>query len=173
MKKTFNRREFLGLSLGLALAGCGKYEGLEERVKNTAKKEIIETYRFNIGAIECIIVNDRYDNLSLFCGAPKERLEQVLREYNIGPNLEAAITSMVINTNGHQVLLETASGSGKLLQNLQNEGIEPEDIDTVILTHGHWDHIGWNTDEKASWFFPTPDTLCGKMNGISGHQKPI
>lgn len=31
----------------------------------------------------------------------------------------------------------TVPSAGKLLQRLQNEGIKAEDIDTVILTHGH------------------------------------
>jgi glyoxylase-like metal-dependent hydrolase (beta-lactamase superfamily II) len=43
---------------------------------------------------------------------------------------------------------------GKLLPNLQAEGIEPVDIDTVILTHGHPDHIGGNTDAEGSPAFP-------------------
>ena len=44
--------------------------------------------------------------------------------------------------------------TGKLLQNLQAEGIEPRDIDTVILTHGHPDHIGGNTDAEGKPAFP-------------------
>ena len=42
----------------------------------------------------------------------------------------------------------------KLLQNLQAEGIAREEIDTVILTHGHPDHIGGNTDNDGKPVFP-------------------
>jgi glyoxylase-like metal-dependent hydrolase (beta-lactamase superfamily II) len=57
------------------------------------------------------------------------------------------------------VLVDTGAGglaptTGRLLQNLQTEGIAPEDINTVILTHGHPDHIGGNTDAEGRPAFP-------------------
>ena len=42
--------------------------------------------------------------------------------------------------------------TGRLLRNLHAEGISPADIDMVILTHGHPDHIGGNTIEGKSAF---------------------
>jgi len=55
--------------------------------------------------------------------------------------------------------VDTGAGSlapttGRLLQNLQAEGITPEDIETVILTHGHPDHIGGNIDAEGKPAFP-------------------
>lgn len=44
--------------------------------------------------------------------------------------------------------------TGRLLQNLQTAEIAPEDIDRVILTHGHPDHIGGNTDAEGKLAFP-------------------
>ena len=53
--------------------------------------------------------------------------------------------------------MDTGAGSldpntGKLLQNLRGNGIPPEDIDIVILTHGHPDHIGGNIIEGKPAF---------------------
>jgi glyoxylase-like metal-dependent hydrolase (beta-lactamase superfamily II) len=47
-----------------------------------------------------------------------------------------------------------APSTGKLVQNLKAVGIAPEHIDTVILTHGHPDHIGGNTDSEGKLTFP-------------------
>jgi glyoxylase-like metal-dependent hydrolase (beta-lactamase superfamily II) len=44
--------------------------------------------------------------------------------------------------------------TGSLIPNLKSEEIEPVDIDTVVLTHGHPDHIGGNTDGEGKLVFP-------------------
>jgi len=130
-------------------------------------------YRFKIGTFECMAVSDgthRYapptfppPAVFLFANAPKERLEQALREHNLQPQQWVEWTSpyicVMVNIGKHLVLVDTGADglgpdTGRLLQNLQAAGIAPEDIDTVILTHGHPDHIGGNTNAKGMPAFP-------------------
>ena len=132
-----------------------------------------EVYNFKVGAFECIAVSDGTLTYTpptfpppatlLFCNAPKERLEQTLRQHNIQPEHWAEWISpyicVLVNTGEYRVLVDTGAGdlaptTGRLLQNLQTAGIEPEDIDTVILTHGHPDHIGGNTLDDGKPTFP-------------------
>ena len=132
-----------------------------------------DIYRFKLGDFQCIAVSDGTHTYAppifpppttlLFANAPKERLEQVIREHNLEPEQWLEWTSpyicLIVNTGKHQVLVDTGAGdlapsTGKLLQNLNTIGIAPEDIDTVILTHGHPDHIGGNTDDKGRPAFP-------------------
>jgi glyoxylase-like metal-dependent hydrolase (beta-lactamase superfamily II) len=73
----------------------------------------------------------------------------------------------VVNTGRNRVLVDTGAGSlgketGKLLQNLQAEGIAPADIDTVILTHGHPDHIGGNITSEGKLAFPNARFIMWK-----------
>jgi len=131
-----------------------------------------DVYRFKLGDFQCIAVSDGTHTYApptfpppaifLFANAPRERLEQVLREHNLRPEQWLEWTSpyicLVVNTGKQWVLVDTGAdglspSTGRLLQNLKSEGIEPGDIDTIILTHGHPDHIGGNTNSEGRLIF--------------------
>ncbi len=140
-----------------------------------------DSFLFKIGDFECIAVSDGTLTYAppifpppatfLFVNAPKERLEQMLREHNLHTEqwLEwiSPYICVVIKTDEHRVLVDTGAdglgpNTGKLLQNLQAEGIAPEDIDMVILTHGHPDHIGGNTIDGGKLAFPNARYIMWK-----------
>ena len=50
--------------------------------------------------------------------------------------------------------LWTPESAGLLPAALEGLGVGRDDVDVVFLTHLHGDHIGWNTDEGGSVFFP-------------------
>jgi glyoxylase-like metal-dependent hydrolase (beta-lactamase superfamily II) len=69
--------------------------------------------------------------------------------------------SLFINTGRERVLVDTGIGvdgmgpaPGKLLPLLRAEGTQPHEIGTVILSHGHPDHIGGSLNEDGKPAFP-------------------
>jgi glyoxylase-like metal-dependent hydrolase (beta-lactamase superfamily II) len=123
-----------------------------------------KAHKFTVGSIECIPVADGtylYTADALFANAPKETAEQVVREHGLQPEeMVLSYTALVIDTGEHRVLVDTGLGAGvapsagALSQGLAALGISVDDVDTVILTHGHPDHIGGNLGGESRPAFP-------------------
>ncbi|WP_435058966.1 MBL fold metallo-hydrolase [Streptomyces sp. bgisy060] len=104
-----------------------------------------------------------------------------------------ALQSWVLRSGGRTVLVDTGVGDGRerphspqfhrrrdgFLDRLEQAGIRPEDVDVVVNTHLHADHVGWNTrDAEGEWVptFPNAQYLLpaaddfhfGPENGYGG-----
>jgi glyoxylase-like metal-dependent hydrolase (beta-lactamase superfamily II) len=68
--------------------------------------------------------------------------------------------NLYIHADRRQVLIDAGWGqgtqrrNGELLLRLQEEGVSPPDIDTIILTHGDIDHTGGLTTPDSQLVFP-------------------
>ena len=77
-----------------------------------------------------------------------------------------AITCYLVRSGGKNILVDSGIGNrrkpgfprGHLDETLSNAGLTPADIDIVLNTHMHIDHVGWNTvdrdDGSREVFFP-------------------
>ena len=126
----------------------------------------LDGYRFNIGAFDCIAINDytsTYAASRFFTNAAPDQVAQALRQHGLEADLPASYTCLFVDTGSHKVLIDTGMGAGihpqrgpyvgKLLQVLQAEGVDAKDVDTVVLTHGHGDHIGGSVDGSGEPVF--------------------
>ncbi|EDX9717225.1 MBL fold metallo-hydrolase [Salmonella enterica subsp. salamae] len=64
------------------------------------------------------------------------------------------INCYLIRGRGRIILVDTGTGGqnkagGQLKTNLAAAGVSPDDVDTVLLTHGHPDHIGGLLDAQG------------------------
>ncbi len=50
--------------------------------------------------------------------------------------------SCLLQTPEHTILFDTGSNGRVLLKNLQSKALELQEIDTIFISHAHWDHIG-------------------------------
>ncbi|GAA1986806.1 MBL fold metallo-hydrolase [Amycolatopsis minnesotensis] len=81
----------------------------------------------------------------------------------------SAIQSWLLRSEGRTILVDTGVGNHKerpyapvwsrldtnYLDNLAAAGVRPEDVDIVINTHLHIDHVGWNTRLDGRTWVPT------------------
>ena len=90
--------------------------------------------------------------------------------------LMLAFHSFVIRTPWHTIIVDTCTGNHKsrphkqryhmnrwpYLARLRAAGVSPEDVDFVVCTHLHADHVGWNTtliDNQWQVTFPNASYL--------------
>lgn len=152
-----------------AIAGVGAF-GLSGPA--SAKAPMLNTqapyfYRFKIGSAEATIVSDGIlplgDPHTNFLGLSKEDMDRQLTE-NFLPLQNAVLeqNALVVNTGDRLVLFDTGMGSltlfgdttGKLLNSLKQAGIDPKDIDAVVMSHAHIDHCGGCMADDGSRHFP-------------------
>ena len=70
--------------------------------------------------------------------------------------------ALIVNTGDRLVLFDTGMGSakdfgpttGKLQASMKQAGIDPKDIDAVVMSHGHIDHLGGNVGDDGKSNFP-------------------
>ncbi len=124
-------------------------------------------FRFTVGRYDCMAVSDGYVAAhdvahALFKNAPENILQKALLAHDVQVEKYLEVfTPLLIQTGEHCVLVDTGLGlveglssTARLLPNLQGEGIKPGDIDTVVITHAHGDHVGGNTDAAGTPAFP-------------------
>jgi glyoxylase-like metal-dependent hydrolase (beta-lactamase superfamily II) len=83
--------------------------------------------------------------------------------------LRMSIHSLVIETPSRRIVVDTGLGNDKegrnvptwnnrntpFLETMREAGFPPDSIDTVICTHLHVDHVGWNTTLVGGRWVPT------------------
>lgn len=68
---------------------------------------------------------------------------QILYDNKAPNNFEAGWGfSCFILVNEKKILFDTGWNGFVLLNNMKAAGINPEEIDTIVISHQHWDHIG-------------------------------
>jgi glyoxylase-like metal-dependent hydrolase (beta-lactamase superfamily II) len=126
-----------------------------------------------IGAVEitalCDIVTFTDSVEESFPGASAETWAEARERYPEafdGPRWRLHVHAFALRTDGRTILVDTGVGPetapafawtgarGALDRELRAAGIEPADVETVVITHVHDDHIGWNVAEGTDdpWF---------------------
>jgi len=109
------------------------------------------SYTFEIGSIRCAVLSDGYYAYPVdwfFPNADPARLAEALdRRRSPHHAVLSPYTCLLIETGRHVLLVDTGAGpaarsSGAIVARLEMAGIRPRDVDTVVLTHAHPDHIG-------------------------------
>jgi glyoxylase-like metal-dependent hydrolase (beta-lactamase superfamily II) len=137
-------------------------------------------YRFKLGGFEVTPIMDskviRSGLTPSYGGEANADAVKALAKANRidGDRYEHPFTPLLVNTGKELVLFDTGNGSlraeheqlknrlpaGHLVERMGQAGYKPEDVDVVVLTHGHPDHIGGLT-KGGQRVFPNARYVIG------------
>jgi glyoxylase-like metal-dependent hydrolase (beta-lactamase superfamily II) len=168
---SLSRRAILGASAAFAafMAAPPVRAGAPQ-----AGKQAPAFYRYKVGSIEITVVNDGVSRMPItddFVGnASKSEVNAALQAAFLEKDFYAGpYNPIVVNTGSTLALIDTGTGelgyqsskglNGRFLLNLAAAGIDVKDIDAVIVSHYHGDHINGLLKADNSIAFPNAEIL--------------
>jgi glyoxylase-like metal-dependent hydrolase (beta-lactamase superfamily II) len=160
---------------GAVLTGAAAALGVPSAALAAAPKQGLSRptlYRFGLGEFEVTTILDgaiQLDGPQPIFGqnASAEEVAALAAE-NFLPvgRMEIAFTVTVVNTGNEVIVFDSGNGvarrpdAGRLLELLASAGLEPGQVDLVVLTHFHPDHVG-GLMEDGSPAFPNASYVIG------------
>jgi len=125
-------------------------------------------YRFKIGDIEVTAINDGVwlpdVGPNFFRNFSVEDAQKALSEqFQRTDKLVVPITALMVNTGSKLVLIDACTGgmftptSASFMTNLAAAGFDPKQVDTIIVSHFHGDHINGIRPKDGQLVFPNAE----------------
>ena len=127
-------------------------------------------YRLKVGDLEVTALFDGPGVFDLNWVNGQKTKDGVLKALQDDPHLlDVADTGYLVNTGKQLILVDAGSGTwfgggrfGHLVANLRSAGYTPEEVDIVLVTHLHSDHIGGLTTRDGKRVFPNAEIYVAK-----------
>src|SRR6201997_2058196 len=130
-------------------------------------------YRFKLGTIEITVVSDgtlAFPAETVWGDRADDARGLLTSAFHTPRPVGLQINTILVNTGDKLVLIDAGCGvdkfqktAGRLIGNLAAAGYAPRDIDMILLTHAHFDHLwGISDHENASLLFPSAEFVASE-----------
>jgi glyoxylase-like metal-dependent hydrolase (beta-lactamase superfamily II) len=128
-------------------------------------------FRLALGEYEVTALFDGYNDLSpkLLQGMSQSQIRALLARRSIEtPGVQTAFNAFLVNTGKQLILVDSGAGqcigatAGQLLTNMRAAGYQPEQVDTILLTHLHLDHVCGLVDAQKQALFTNATVYAAK-----------
>jgi glyoxylase-like metal-dependent hydrolase (beta-lactamase superfamily II) len=159
-----------GMLAGSAAATLGGAAHLARAAAVPANKAGPAIYRYRIGAYELTALYDgiwyRPIGQDFIRNAPFAEVEHALdAAFMPHDKLATPFTTLIVNTGQKLVLLDTGTGgqisptAGMVVENLAAAGIALNEVDQIVISHFHPDHINGIKDKDNNLIFPNAEIM--------------
>lgn len=164
-------QKILGGLLLAAFASLTVMPPLAQAEAPQVQTQVPGYYRTQLGDFEVTALYDGAIELEtkLLKNAQPQDLNALLARMFVGnPKMQTAVNAYLINTGKHLVLVDTGAAKlfgpslGNIAANLKAAGYSLEQVDTVVLTHLHADHMGGLNDAGGQPIFPKARILAAQ-----------
>src|ERR1700704_116683 len=130
-------------------------------------------YRFKLGTIEITVISDgtlAFPAETLWLDRAEDARGLLTSTFQSPSPVGLEINTILVNTGDKLVLIDAGCGAdkfqktnGRLLGNLASAGYAPGDIDMILFTHCHFDHLwGISDHDNASLLFPSAEFVASE-----------
>ncbi|KQO21112.1 hypothetical protein ASF10_13360 [Flavobacterium sp. Leaf82] len=144
-----------------------------KKVKSILRNQAPGFFRYALGELVVTAIYDGYvslDPMSLSGITDQERSEDLAKQM-LAPKgaLDTSVNAFLVHDGERLILIDAGSAHfagpsmGRLIDNIVASEYTPEDVDTILLTHMHPDHIGGITNDKGEALFPNAAGLIQKQ----------
>ena len=122
--------------------------------------------KLTIGNVEITSLSDgilEFDLCNFFPDIPEEDWNGQEAHLSASHGVLFNLACFLIKSDGYTIAVDTGLGPkqtpetpwGELLDDMKAHGLQPGDIDMVVMTHAHRDHVGWNLLSQDGKYTPT------------------
>jgi len=135
------------------------------------KTQVPGYYRMQLGQFEMTALYDGRIELDtqLLKNVQPADLDCLLKRFFVGnPKMATSVNAYLINTGPHLVLVDAGAGKlfgdslGHIAKNIKAAGYDPSQVDTILITHMHGDHIGGLNDAEGKPVYPNANIFVAK-----------
>jgi glyoxylase-like metal-dependent hydrolase (beta-lactamase superfamily II) len=163
------RRDFIvgGSAAAAAYAAGSFFPLIAQNAPSFGAPSVVQVgfRKQKLGDMEIIALNDGVLRRPLAAefvkNAPLDQVQELLKSQNLPTEyIDIPFTAFVIVAGNRKILMDTGFAdngpptTGRLMANLNAAGLKAEDIDTVVISHYHGDHINGVRNKAGQLTFP-------------------